>query len=122
MRCTEVKRDKEGRPVIKAKNGRIYHLTRGWADAKKQVTREMEREGKEKWVLSVPQAVRDSGIRDMEKAVSSGKARNSERSVASEEIVKEKFAFRTRKDKSQTFEINARDWKQRASNASFLLV
>ena len=111
MSALEVKRDKDGRPVIKAKGGSIYHVTRGWGEAKKHVSREIEREGREEWVLSVPQAIRDSGICDMEKAVRSGEARNSERNVVSEERVKEKFAFRTRKDKSQTFEINARDWK-----------
>lgn len=108
----EVKRDKQERPIIKAKSGKIYHLTRGWNDAKKQVTREMEREGKEDWVLNVPREVRDSGIRDMLKAVASGKARNQERSESGEENKEEQFTFRTRKDKQQTFEINARDWKE----------
>ncbi len=110
-KALEIKRDKQGRPVIKAKKGVIYHLTRGWSSAKKQVTREMEREGKEEWVLKVPREVRDSGIRDMEKAINSGKARNVKRGVLGEEEVKEQFGFRTRKDASQTFEINARDWK-----------
>jgi transposase len=107
----QVKRDKEGRPIIKAKESKIHHLTRGWADAKKQVARQMEREGGEDWVLKVPQAIRDSGIRDMEKAVNSVDARNDERVHTGESRVRDDFKFRSRKDKSQTFEINARDFK-----------
>lgn len=110
LSAMEVKRDNQGRPLIKTKDDKIFHLTRGWTDAKKQVSREIEREGKEEWVLSVPQAIRDSGIRDFEKAISSGEAKNTEIHISGKEKVKEQFTFRSRKDKSQTFEINARDW------------
>ncbi len=41
----------------------------------------MEREGKEEWVLSVPQANYDFGITNFEKAVSSGQARNWEQNM-----------------------------------------
>ncbi len=47
----------------------------------------------------------------MEKAINSEKVRNAERGVMGEEEIKGQFIFRTRKDASQTFEINARDWK-----------
>ncbi len=60
-------------------------ITYGWTAAKKQISREIEREGQETWVLNVPQAIRDSGIRDLEKGVSSGNARNTERSASGEE-------------------------------------
>ena len=42
-----------------------------------------------------------TGIRDFEKAVASGKARNEERREGGEEEVEEKFKFRTRKDATQ---------------------
>ncbi len=46
-KALEMKHDKQGRPIIKAKKGVICHLTRGWNSAKQQVTREMGCEGKE---------------------------------------------------------------------------
>ncbi|MCP4445086.1 MAG: helix-turn-helix domain-containing protein, partial [Myxococcales bacterium] len=74
--ANEVKRDKQGRPIIKVnkKNG-LYHPTRWMSAAKKEVARQMEREDSIDWVLKVPQVVRDSAIRDFEKAVASGKAK-----------------------------------------------
>ncbi|MCP4071667.1 MAG: helix-turn-helix domain-containing protein, partial [Hyphomicrobiales bacterium] len=111
----EVKRDKQGRPIVKVKvnkkNG-LYHPTRGMSAAKKEVARQMEREDGIDWVLKVPQVVRDSAIRDFEKAVASGKAKNEEKQASGEEQVKEKFKFRTRKDSTQTFEFNARDFNR----------
>ncbi|MCP4082480.1 MAG: hypothetical protein GY743_19775, partial [Planctomycetaceae bacterium] len=74
--------------------------------AKKEVARQMEREDSIDWVLKVPQVVRDSAIRDFEKA------KNEEKQASGEEQVKEKFKFRTRKDSTQTFEFNARDFNR----------
>ncbi len=37
----EVKRDNYGRPLIKVKDGKIYHVTRGLSDAKQSVSREL---------------------------------------------------------------------------------
>ncbi len=82
---------------------------RGWSSAKKQVTREMEREEKRSgWVLKVPREVCDSGIRGMEKAINSGKARSPERGVMGEEEVKGQFTFRTR---IKTLPRYSRYWK-----------
>ena len=72
--------------------------------------------------MKVPQAIRDSGIRDLEKAVSSGAARNTEGGASDKEGIQEKFTFRTRKDASQTFEINRRDWVNHQSKANCSLV
>ncbi len=47
----------------------------------------------------------DLGRRDVEKAISSGKARNAVQGVMDYEKVKEQFSFRTHKDASQIFEI-----------------
>lgn len=106
----EVKTDKLGRPVIKCSKGRIYHLTRGWSDAKLLITRHLEKEGVDDWEVKVPQAVRDNGILDFEKAKRSGDAKNEEKSVNGDEKVKEQFKFRSRKDQTQTLEVNARDF------------
>lgn len=112
--ANEVKRDKKnnGRPIIKVDdNGKLYHLTRGWKDAMKMVIRHMEKE--ENFVKECPQAIRDSGIRDFEKAMRSGDAKNEEKRERDEgeDEVEEQFKFRSRKGATQTFEINARDWK-----------
>lgn len=113
--ANEVKRDKLGIPIIKSKEGKIYYLTRGWDDALKLYTRQIERDGKEEWVLEVPQAIRDSGITDFEKAKRSGEARKEEMMLeqVDEDIKEVDFKFRRRKDKSQTFEINARDFNRK---------
>jgi hypothetical protein len=101
----------------KNKDGKV--LVRGRAAAIKQVVREMEREEKLAHVLAVPQALRDSGIRDMTKAVKSGAAKNEEKGVRGEAGVVEQFTFRSRKDRNQTMEINARDWNSESVQATF---
>ncbi len=111
--ANEVKRDKLGRPIIKVnEKDRLYHPTRGITAAKKQIARQIECEGGIDWVLAVPQAIRDSGIRDYEKAAASGKAKNEKKRTSGEGQVEEKFKFRTRKDSTQTFELNARDFNR----------
>lgn len=113
----EVKRDKLGRPVIKSKHGKIYYLTRGCKDAQKLLVRRMEREGNLNFVKSVPQAVRDSGILDFFKAVAAGEAKNEEKENRGEEKIIEKFKFRSRKNTTQTLELNARDWNRLGKSA-----
>lgn len=111
----ELRRDEHGRPIIKVnQQKKIYLLTKRTKEASiKQLSRQLEREG-EQWVLDVPLEVRDSGIRDFEKAIKSGKARNEERNEGGEEEKKEKFKFRSRKDQKQTFEIRARDFNRQS--------
>lgn len=46
-----------------------------------------------------------------EKAIRSGEAKNEEKQIEGEEKVQEEFKFRTRKDKTQALELNARDFK-----------
>ena len=113
--ANEVKKDKTGRPIIKVNGqGQTYFVTRGRSDALKLLIRQIERDTAEAWVLDVPLEVRDSGIRDFEKAIKSGKARNEERNEGGEEEKKEKFKFRSRKDQKQTFEIRARDFNRQS--------
>ncbi len=82
----EVKRDKKGRLVMKAgKDKKVGPVARRWNGAKIQVACEMKREGKVEWVISVPQAIRDSGITNFEKVVCSGQARNQERKMGDHE-------------------------------------
>ena len=108
--ANEVKQDKSGRPLTKKdKHGVPYNVTRGHNDALKMYIRHKEKAAA--FVKECPQAIRDSGILDFEKAVRSGTAKRQEQRERGEDTSNEKFKYRTKKDKNQTFEINARDWK-----------
>lgn len=120
--ANEPKIDKDGTQKTKEdKDGNVIYLTRGWNDALKLYVRRMERENAEDYVLKVPQAIRDSGICDHFKAIESGKARNEERIEAGDEEKKEQFKFRTRRDKTQTMEINAREFNRKNGKIGKLL-
>ncbi len=60
---------------------------------KSKKAREIERQGGEDWVLRVPQATRDSGIRDFEKAVESGEAKKTEQQVSGKDQLNEQLNF-----------------------------
>ncbi|CAK9035006.1 Putative transposase A625R [Durusdinium trenchii] len=107
----EVKLDKEGNPVLRQNRttNEMEPATRGYNNAVKLYVRRKERE--EDFVSECPQAIRDSGILDFEKAKRSGAAKREEKQARGEDVgAAEKFKFRKRKG-DQVLEINARDWK-----------
>ena len=106
-----VLRDENGRPKMCVKDGRIAFetQTRGHKGALKQLCREVEREHAPDFVRKVPQTIRDNAIRDFEKAQESVAARKVEANAKGEKIGSSTFKHRSRRDRLQTIEINARD-------------
>lgn len=122
-------KDATGRPkmAIDSKTNTICHIVKekvGHGKSLKNVMRRAEKHNMPHYVKVVPREIRVSGILDFLDAIKSTKAREDEQKIASKEQgdkdgkkpKKSKFKYRSRKDRNQTFEINARDWNAGLDN------
>ena len=98
---------------IRDKDGNEIPKLRGWKLAKQQCARLEEKKNGGEWLKEIPLAIRDSGIRDMQKAITSTKAAQEEKKNRGEKSKDAKFTYRTRHDATQTFSFPGRVWNQR---------
>mmetsp|Transcript_4982 Transcript_4982/g.10368 ORF Transcript_4982/g.10368 Transcript_4982/m.10368 type:complete len:602 (+) Transcript_4982:467-2272(+) len=114
-----IKKDRKTKQVLVDEDGNPK--THGALGGELKAVRYKEKNAAPKWVLEVPQAIRDSGILDFFKAINSGRAKNEELAVQKKVHEQSFYKFRTKRDESQIFEVNARTWNLKKSKTSNFL-